>query len=465
MGRPKLRVDDHTGGSLSRCFFAPIDIASVIFFRVLFGAVMLIEVWRYFNNGWIDRYYIEPTFHFTYYGFGWIQPWSGNGMYWHFLALGVLSFLILIGLWYRLSTILFFFGFTYVFLLDQTQYLNHFYLISLISLILIFVPAHRSASIDAWWRPRLRSETVPAWALWALRAQMGIAYFYAGVAKVNVDWLRGEPMRMWLANREDLTLAGPFLPVGRLFTEEPVVYFFTYGGLLLDLLIVPALLWRRTRPYAFAAALMFHLMNSVLFKIGIFPWFAIVATLLFFSPDWPRRILNWPRREESVESPGLLNPRRGRRIAAALFTIYFSAQILVPLRHFLYPGSANWTEEGHRFAWHMKLRDKNARAKFVVTDPASGRSWTINGRDYLTRRQERKMATRPDMILQFCHHLADQFRERGHPDVEVRARVRASLNGRKRQLLVDPAVDLAAQERTLRHVSWIVPLTTPLQLP
>ena len=384
-----------------------------------------------------------------------------------FLVLGLLSFFILIGFCYRLSMTLFFLGFTYVFLLDQTQYLNHFYLISLISLIMIFVPAHHSVSIDAWWRPRLRSETVPAWALWALLAQMGIAYFYAGIAKLNEDWLRGEPMRMWLANREDLTLAGPFLAVGKLFTKESVVYFFTYGGLLLDLFIVPALLWRKTRPYAFAAALMFHLMNSILFNIGIFPWFAIVATLMYFSPSWPRRILNWPRKEEKAESksPGLSAQLRGRRLTAAIFGIYFSIQILLPLRHFLYPGPVNWTEEGHRFAWHMKLRNKTSKANFVIRDPASGKSWTINGREYITRRQLRKMGHRPDMILQFCHHLADQYRQKGYPDVEVRARIRASLNGRKRQLLVDPKVDLAAMERTLRHVPWIMPLTEPLPMP
>ncbi|MEJ7873187.1 MAG: HTTM domain-containing protein, partial [Rubrobacteraceae bacterium] len=115
--------------------FAPVDIASLVFFRIAFGVLMLWEVWIQFSNGLIQRNYIDPTYHFTYYGFGWVQPWSGNGMYLHFLALGVLAVCIALGLWYRVSVVLFFVGFTYVFLLDQALYLNHFYLICLVSFV------------------------------------------------------------------------------------------------------------------------------------------------------------------------------------------------------------------------------------------------------------------------------------------------------------------------------------------
>ena len=78
----------------------------------------------------------------------------------------------------------------------------------------------------------------------------------------------------------------------------------------------------------------------------------------------------------------------------------------MPLRHLLYPGNVSWTEEGHRFAWHMMLREKSGRAIFTVTDPASGRVWRVRLSDHLTPRQIRKMSTRPDMLLQFAHYLA-----------------------------------------------------------
>ncbi|MCG8407328.1 MAG: HTTM domain-containing protein [Phycisphaerales bacterium] len=449
---------------LTRHLFAPTDIASLVAFRVLFGAIMLWETWRFMDADRIYRYYVAPSFHFKYYGFTWVHPWPGNGMDWHFIGLGILSIFIMVGLWYRLSMVLFFFAFTYIFLLDQTQYLNHFYLVCIISFLLIFIPAHRSASIDAWWRPKIRSETVPAWALWLLLGQMGVVYFYAAIAKMNWDWLQGEPMRIWLAERENLTIVGRYFPVGRLFTEELVVYAFSYGGLLFDLLVAPCMLWRRTRPYAFACALFFHLTNSKLFGIGIFPWFSIAATLLFFPPSWPRRFFNWPRKQET---PELTEPTAipWRRLTLTLLAIFFAIQILVPFRHLLYPGVVHWTEEGHRFSWHMKLRTKRARAQFIVTDPKTRRTWRVKNGEYLTRRQIRKMSQRPDMILQFAHHLADKYREMGHPDVEVRAQVQSSLNGRKYQALIDPDANLAAEERNLRTASWIMPLTEPLVVP
>jgi hypothetical protein len=435
-----------------------VDIAWLVIFRIAFGGIMLWEASRYLTKGWIQRYYIDPVFHFTYFGFGWVRPWEGEGMIVHFYALGVLAFCILVGLCYRLAAALFFLAFTYVFLLDQTHYLNHFYLVSLISFLLIFIPAHRAFSVDALLRPRLRTDTVPAWTLWLLRAQIGIPYFFGGIAKINGDWLRGEPMRMWLAARTD------FPVIGQWFRDEWMVYAFAYGGLLLDLLVVPALMWRRTRVPAFLAAVSFHLLNARLFVIGIFPWFMLCATLIFFPHDLPRRIWSRirgrPAAAGAVEE-GPVRPSR-RLLTLGLLSLYLAFQLLMPWRHLLYPGDVNWTEEGHRFAWHMKLRNKNSEALFLVSDPATDEVEAVNPLQYLSYRQAAKMASRPDMILQFAHFLAGGKAAQGRPGVEVRARVMASLNGREPQLLVDPDVDLAREPRNLRPAHWILPLTVPL---
>lgn len=452
------------------------DAASLAAFRVAFGAVMAVEVWHYFTNGWIGEYFVDPSFHFTYYGFGWVRPWPETWMYVHFAALGALSVFIAFGFLYRLSAALFFLGFTYVFLLDQTYYLNHFYLICLISLLLVFVPAHRTFSVDAVLRPHLATGTAPAWALWILRFQVGAAYFFGGIAKLNGDWLRGEPMRMWLADSTSFPL------VGRFFTEWWAAWFFSYGGLFLDLFAVPFLLWRRTRLYAFAFVVLFHLINSQLFTIGMFPWLMIPATLVFFSPSWPRLLgrarvsevlwpFSWPslvRRLRAVEGrsgrrtakrrrPG---PRPGYLAHAGItaLALYVAVQLLVPLRHHLYPGNVSWTEEGHRFSWHMMLRDKDARATFVAENPANGDLTLVDPRDFLTERQEAEMLIRPDLMLQFAHRAADRMRARGGGDVEIRAATLASLNGRPYQPLVDPNTDLANQPRNLAPAGWIGPL-------
>jgi vitamin K-dependent gamma-carboxylase-like protein len=433
--------------------FVPVDIASLVCFRIVFGLILLWEVCRYFQYGWIRDYYIDPAFYFSYYGFDWVRPWPGIGMYLHFAVLGILAICIAAGFRYRLSATLFFLGFTYVFLLDESRWLNHFYLVILVSFLLIFVPAHRAFSVDSLVRPLIRSDTVPAWSPWILRAQIALVYLFGAIAKLNSDWLHGEPMRMWLADRTD------FPVIGSLFTQQWMPYFFSYGGLLFDLLFVPLVLWRRTRPVALAVGIMFHLMNSRLFDIGIFPWFMLAANLLFLSPGWPRLLLRLPKLDTSSVAP-VVGPRH--RLIVVALAFYFVVQVLIPLRRYLYPGDVNWTQQGDRFAWRMKLLDVQGEAQFTATDPVSGQTWDVDPLDFIDARQLREMVIRPDMTLQLAHHIADTFRDQGYAQVQVRAQVDVSLNGRDLQPQIDPTIDLAAQPRMLGPASWIMPAPPPL---
>ncbi len=440
-------------------FFSPVDISWLVFFRVVFGGVMLVEVGRYFAYHWIETFNASD-FHFTYYAFEWVKPWPDPGMHIHFALLGIAALCLALGFCYRFMAVAFFLGFTYVFLLDETRYLNHFYLICLISFLMIFLPAHRAWSVDAWLSPALRSEVCPAWTLWLMRAQIGIPYFFGGIAKLSPDWLHGEPMRLWLAGRAHLPVIGPHVH------EEWLVYFFVLGGLLLDLFIVPCLLWRRTRVPAFLAAASFHLLNSQLFRIGIFPWLMLGATFIFFPPDAVRRLLGRLKLSSRVAFEPATSATvpwwRPHTSVAAAVLLYVAFQVLMPLRHFLYPGDVHWTEEGHRFSWHMKLRTKSGEASFDLASPATGRTWVVDPFMHLSDSACEKMATHPDMLLQYSHYLAAQKRHEGVPDVEVRVRSMVSLNGRPPRPLIDPRVDLAKQPRTLSHVDWILPLNEPL---
>jgi vitamin K-dependent gamma-carboxylase len=455
---------------LAHRLFVPIDGASLAVFRMLFGAIMLWEVWRYFSKGWIERYFVDPSFHFTFYGFGWVQPWPGDGMRWHFAVLGVLAACIVLGLFYRIVTPLFFVGFTYVFLLEQARYLNHFYFVALLAFLLSIVPAHRVWSLDARFSNERWPQTVPTWSLWLLRAQVGIVFVGAAVAKMNGDWLRGQPLELWLGERTD------FAVIGRFFDEAWAALAFSYGGLLFDLLVVPFLLIPITRPLALVAAFGFHFMNSQLFTIGIFPWLALGTALLFFPADWPRRVLARIRsRRLRMPRPPLITPvappRGGWRLSPARtallagLALFLAVQALIPLRHWLYPGNVSWTEEGHRFAWHMKLRDKAADARFFVTDPRTGRSDEIDPLAYLTDWQYDEMASRPDMIVQFAHQIERDARTAlGAEDVKVTAQVEASLNGRAFQRLIDPKADLSEVEMSpFTTADFIKPLRTPLR--
>lgn len=145
----------------------------------------------------------------------------------HIVAMGIIALCLILGLFYRICAILFFLMITYIFLLEKAIYLNHLYLVCLIAFLMIFVPASRSFSLDVLRKSNHRMRFIPAWSIWLLRFQVGVPYFFGGVAKLNSDWLHGEPLRAWLAARTDF----PFL--GQFFTNEVFVLFMAYSALFL----------------------------------------------------------------------------------------------------------------------------------------------------------------------------------------------------------------------------------------
>jgi hypothetical protein len=441
---------------LWRLLFTPVDIASLAVFRIGFGLLMARELYVYLEQGKVEASWVRPAFHFTWLLFDWVKPWPGIGMFLHFYALLALALFVAAGLFYRVSISLFCVGFTYLFLIDQAKYQNHWYLICLLAAAMAVIPAHRALSLDAKLEPGLGSEQAPAWALWLLRGQIGLVYLFGGIAKLNPDWLHGQPMKLWLPGSIGLPLLEPVL-------EHPAAALLaSWSGLLIDLFMFPGLIFRRTRPYAFAVATVFHLLNSQMFQIGVFPWLAIWCTMLFFDPDWPRRVFAWPRREPLAPA----GPPRWEvraRATAGLLAAYFAVQILVPLRHFVYPGNVSWTGEGHRFAWHMRLASKTGLTRFRLTDPETGRSWDVDPRDELSEEQAQRMAGDPAMILQYAHHLAGLASRDDGPRVEVRAIAVATLNGHPAEPLIDPETDLAAVPRELFGATpWILPQNNEL---
>jgi len=450
--------------------FTQVDASSLVVFRIGFGLTMLIEVWRYWHYDWIERYYIEPQFMFKYYGFEWLQAWPGDGMYIHFTILGVSALFIALGAMYRISTIVFALSFSFVFLLDQSRYLNHFYLVLLISILMCFIPAHRHFSVDAWLRPKLKSPCIPIWSIWILLAQFEVLLIFAGLVKINSDWLQLEPLSMWLAKRDD------FPVLGYLFTQDWSVAIAAYGIILLHIVGAPLLLWKRTRLVVFILYACFHTLNHFVFDIGIFPWFTLLGTLLFFDPDWPRQVTrkirslagfkptaNRPALAPTIDQPNISLFKQ--RIVFGLCVFWVSTQVLIPLRHYLYPGNVSWTEEGHRFSWQMKLRSKQSGAVFYLVNTDNREEfWEVYPEDFLTKKQARTMTGRPDMILQFAHYLSRHWKEHYQKgNLQILATVFASLNGRFPAMLIDPGRDLLKIERSLKHADWILPLNEPLQ--
>ena len=444
-----------------------LDPASLAAFRILFGLLMAASTVRFMALGWIDEFYVAPAFHFTWDALPWVSALPAPWMYALFLALVVLALAIAAGVYYRVSAALFFAGFTYVELIDKTTYLNHYYLVSLLSGLLVVLPAHAIWSVDAWRRGAAAPRTIPAWTVNLLRFQIGVVYFFAGLAKVNGDWLLdAQPLRIWLAAASDTPILGP------LFAQLWVAYAFSWGGAAYDLTIVFFLLWRRTRPVAYATVILFHAMTALLFPIGMFPWIMIVVTTIFFPPDWPRRwvhAIGAPGRPEgrplrargaSLDRGALSGPPRTTdgpampTLTAALIATYVLVQLALPLRSYWPGADPAWTYRGFNFAWRVMLVEKAGHTELIAEDRATGRRWPIRMRDYVTERQEKMMAQDPFMIRTLARHVAADLRARGIGDVEVRADSFAALNGHPLQRLIDPDVDLSAA----LPANWIVPL-------
>jgi hypothetical protein len=421
-----------------------------------FGVLMLVDVWEFFARNWIYGCFVEPRFLFSF--VPGLHPWPGYGMYIHFAVMALLSVLVGAGLFYRAAAVLLFFANTYVFLLDKSLYLNHMYLVCLLSFLLAIMPANSAWSLDAR-RMRLAG-TVPRWCLLILKFQFFLVYFYGGIAKLNSDWLRGEPQTTWMMENANDPL------LGRFFAQPSFAWVITYGGIGVDLLVGFLLAFRRTFWFAAIIAASFHLINSRLFDIGIFPWLMMASIGLFACEDWPGRVIQSVYLGKDVAAQPVPEPApapgggNGIIQAQLIFILCFAVvQVLIPLRRFLYQGNASWTEQGHRFSWAMKLREKRLQSfDLLVTDPKSGQSVRIDAEHVLAPHQFSMMNSRPDMILQFAHHVADEFEKDSGTRPVVRVKSVVSMNNRPPQDLIDPSVDLAAVKDSLMPAPWIVPL-------
>lgn len=410
---------------------APIDVASLALFRVLFGLVLSAAALRFVWKGWVRTQLIEPVFHFTYPYFEFVRPWPAPLMYAHFGVLIVAGLSLALGFRSRLSAAILAFGWAYVELIDRATYLNHYYLATSLLLLLACTPAGAAFSIDTRLSPERGAASMPRWVLLALRLQVAVVYVFAGLAKLNADWLlRAQPLRIWLAATSGT------LPWLESWLNQPASAFIaSWLGAAFDLSVVPLLLWRRTRAAAFTAAIAFHTLTGLLFPIGMFPWIMSAAVTLLLPPDWPRRWLPLvPRHRGRLTAPP--------RAAAWIVALYCTLQLAVPLHHHLLVRDSVWTHEGFDFAWKIMLVEKSGSVQFIARDRVDGRSWSIPTSPYLTPLQELALARDPRLIVAFARHLAREQRARTGDDIAVFADAFASLNGRPAQRLIAADVDL-----------------------
>ncbi|MFM7022093.1 MAG: HTTM domain-containing protein [Flavobacteriales bacterium] len=436
-----------------------VHIAPLAMFRVIFGTVMLLAVLRFMWNGWVYDLYIKPTFYFPYYGFEWIKPLGGQGMYIVFAIMALSYLCVALGYFYRIAILTAFLTFTYVELIDKANYLNHYYFVSIVSFIMIFLPAASYFSLDVRRKSSLQLSRIPRWMISVLKLQLAIVYIYAGIAKLNYDWLfRAMPLKIWLPAHADMPLIGGFLE------EEWIAYFFSWFGAVYDLFIVFFLLNKRTRLAAYAFVIAFHVLTKILFPIGMFPYVMILSTLIFFSEDFHKKIIATLSRiqlfnrnsPQEIPSSSLQYSFR-TKLVLCMIALFFIVQIALPWRFVFYPGKLFWTEQGFRFSWRVMLMEKAGTAFFYVKDAKTGRECEVMNDEYLTKNQEKMMATQPDMILQYAHFLKKEYERKGLQNPQVRVESHVTLNGSGSRPFLDSRVNLAGEQENFLPKKWILP--------
>ncbi|RYZ51341.1 MAG: HTTM domain-containing protein [Sphingobacteriales bacterium] len=445
-----------TYSSIQEYLGKPVYSASLALFRAMFGFMLLAGIIRFWAKGWIYELYIAPKYFFHYYGFEWVQP-LGNASYVLFAICGLAALCFALGFFYRVSAVVLFLSFTWIELLDKTNYLNHYYFVTLVLFLMIWLPAHVRYSVDAFRNPGIVKLRIPLWTLGSIRLMVAIVYIYAGLAKLNSDWLlEGMPLRLWLPAKNDVAFIGP------LFNHAWVAYVFSWFGAFYDLTIVFFLLNARTRFVAFATVVLFHIMTAVLFPIGMFPYIMIFAATVFFDSRDVQQLMDripgaGRRSWDSLSASGMYQIRTGSRNALQLMLgCFFVFQLLFPWRYLLTDDELFWTEEGYRFSWRVMLMEKTGYAQFIVRDRRTGESIGVNNNDFLTKNQEKMMATQPDFILQYASLLHSFYKRKGMQNPEVKASIYVTLNGRRSRLFTDQTADLSREKDSFKHKNWIL---------
>lgn len=396
--------------------------------------------------GWIEEHYLLPKFHFKYWGFEWIEPLSANYLYaiHYLIILAAIGLIFAQGLVYRIATICLFLSFTYTELIDLTYYLNHYYFVSCICFLLIFIP-----NTPTIFQIKKTPFFITNWTILILKLQISFVYIYAGLAKINYDWLiNAMPLKIWLKAQDKIPLIGPFLEL------QATAYLFSWVGMLYDCTIIFFLIYKKTRLFAFLTVIVFHCLTGILFQIGVFPLVMIGCTLLFF--DWENAESLNPI---SVIKTSTYNSEKNFYIVRNLILVtYFIFQITFPFRYLFYTNNLIWSEEGYRFSWRVMLIEKAGTATFFVKNPITGKEGMVVNSEFLNQHQEKQMAMQPDMILQFAHFLGNYYKKISKevtftPIVRVESYV--TINGQESKLLIDSNINLMYEKDTFKPKSWI----------
>jgi len=441
----QLGEGDKSSFSWLSGLFKPVSLYQLVAFRFAFGLVMSLWAIYMMLSGSVDTLFVQPDFFFSYPKLNWLQPLPTAGMYLCFVLLLITAIMIGAGWYYRFGSLLFTFLFAYITLLDKANYISYYYFVLLLAFMLSISPANRLFSIDHLRKPSLRVDYIPRWSILALQIQVALVFIFAGMAKLNTDWLfEGRPVNIWLSelsvkqglNFPDFILEGYF----------PIAL--SWFLILFDFIIPHFLLDRKTGFGAFIVVMLIQLFALVIFPAGFFPLLTIASCVLFIPDEKIHSLISRVSYflydvfgfagEVFNQGGSIMLQYRKKRLFPALLLLFFGLQILLPVALFLNWGSNRWADSAFRFSWDIRMHEKAAIINFWLTDPSTGIEKPIDLDEYLSEHQQRRMAEDPAMIQQFVNHLMTKLQDSSVSSPTINAKAVISLNGREAQpLLID----------------------------
>ncbi|MGB0429968.1 MAG: HTTM domain-containing protein [Bacteroidia bacterium] len=432
---------------LNLWFFKPVDNSPLVIFRALFGFLLFAEAFGAIITGWVKTVFVTSKMTIPFLGFDWLaQIIHGPTAYFWYAAMAILGLMVMIGYKYKWSVGLYGVLWWSVYLSQKSHYNNHYYLMVVLCFLMLLLPAHRAFSIDSI-KSKVRSHITPNWVYIVLIGLFWIVYSYASVNKIYEDWLNAVPISIWFKQKSHYWLIGPLLK------QQWMPWLIAYGGIVFDGLIIPALLWRKTRIWAFALNLIFHLFNSAVFQIGVFPYLMIAITVLFFEPETIRSL--FLKSKPAIDKLNTKNYKTNSTITIAILA-FLLMNILLPLRHNLFEGNVDYTEEGHRMSWRMMLRSKGGNIHFYVRDPITRKKERVELSNYLSNKQRNTLATHPDAVYWFVQKLKSECANKGIDEPIITARCRVRVNKQAYFFQFDQNLNLAEVEWShFKHNEWV----------
>ncbi|CAF0789380.1 unnamed protein product [Didymodactylos carnosus] len=463
-------TDFQSWNSFLKLMNRPEDPSSLAVLRILFGILMVLDIPQERGMSHADIYYPNEDIECQFPLFNFLKPLRSEYMVLIYLTMFIGAVGITLGLFYRLSTILFTISYWYIFLLDKTSWNNHSYLYGLIGFQLILFDAHRFWSLDGLFKKKIRDSHVPLWNYTLIRFQIFVVYFIAGLKKTDLDWVTGYSMdtlgKHWI-----------FLPFRSFMTIEQITLILVHiCGLILDLFIGFILFFDRSRPIGILFCSSFHLMNSQLFSIGMFPYTMLATIPIFFHNDWPRKFIrnkfpkfisllfvknDTPQYSEAClysKDDIKVEDQTNTRLKPSIITRSMKyAHTKATFRHkfftiisILYLMEQSFLPYSH-FITKVSLQNKNDKQKLHYLNP---NKWST----------AKRWSSHADMIVQYAQCIGKKLNEHGYDNVELKFDIWRSMNGRFNQRQIDPRIDLLNEAKwsAFSDTSWLKPLLTNL---